>query len=493
MELYEYTAAELSAMMEKKECSSREVTESVFDRIEATEPQVKAYLTTQKEEACAQADAVDAKRAAGETLPPLAGIPVGVKDNICTKGLRTTCASHMLENFVPPYHATVVEKLLQQQAVITGKLNMDEFAMGSSTETSYFQKTANPHDIARIPGGSSGGSAAAVAAGSAVVALGSDTGGSIRQPASLCGVVGFKPTYGAVSRFGLVAFASSLDQIGPFGRSVTDAAILYDAICGPDMRDATSVRRKVTPIAPNLKNSVKGLKIGLLTQHFGEGVAPETKNAVLTAAKTLEAAGAVVKEVSVPSVDYSLSAYYIIASAEASSNLARFDGVKYGYRSENFHNLTEMYENTRSEGFGEEVKRRILLGTFVLSSGYYDAYYKRAKLLQQQMTQEFDDVFSECDLLLTPTTPDTAFLAGEKTSDPLQMYACDICTVPVNIAGLPAISVPCGFDSKNLPIGMQLIGPHFSEELLLNTAYSYETLSGGFCRIPEMTPKGGVQ
>ncbi len=493
MELYEYSAAKLSAMMEQGEISAHELCESVFRRIEGTDPEVHAYLTLQKEEALKQADEVDKLRRSGESLPPLAGIPVGIKDNICTKGLRTTCASRMLHNFVPPYDATVIKKLRAQYAVIPGKLNMDEFAMGSSTETSYFQKTANPHDLTRIPGGSSGGSAAAVAAGSAVVALGSDTGGSIRQPASLCGVVGLKPTYGAVSRFGLVAFASSLDQIGPFGRTVEDAALLYDAVCGPDSMDATSVRRDVTPIAPQLHASVKGLKIGLPHEYFEEGVEESTKKAVMNAAAELEKAGAKLIPLSLPSTGYGLSAYYIIASAEASSNLARFDGVKYGYRTEHFETLEQMYENTRSEGFGDEVKRRILLGTFVLSSGYYDAYYKRAKMLQQQMTREFVSVFEQCDLLLTPTTPYTAFKLGERIDDPLMMYRCDVCTVPVNIAGLPAVSLPCGRDDRGLPIGMQLIGPHFSEARLLNTAYSYEKLIGGFPPMPRLAGKEGAK
>lgn len=478
MKLYEMTASELSGQLKEKKISARELTEAVFARIDETESDIGAYITLNRETALKQADAVDQKRAAGEPLSPLAGIPIGIKDNICTKGMLTTCASRMLENFVPPYNATVMDKLAADDIVITGKLNMDEFAMGSSTETSYFKQTKNPADLTRVPGGSSGGSAAAVAAGEAVLALGSDTGGSIRQPSSFCGVVGLKPTYGSVSRYGLVAFASSLDQIGPIGKSVRDVAMLYSAICGPDKMDATSVRKSYPDFTRSLGKGISGLKLGLPKEYFGPGIDDETKNAVLAAAKLFEQNGAVVKEVSLPSTDYALSAYYIIASAEASSNLARFDGVKYGYRTPQYENLTEMYEKTRSEGFGTEVKRRILLGTFVLSSGYYDAYYKRAKLLQKRIAAEFASAFADCDLLLTPTTPGTAFKLGENTDDPLKMYAGDICTVTVNIAGLPALSIPCGTDSKGLPVGMQLIGAKFSEEQLLNAADWYESAAG---------------
>lgn len=480
MELYQMTAETLSQAMAKGECSSVEATRSVLGRIEKKDKETGAYLTLCGETALEQAAEVDKKRAAGEKLPPMAGIPVGIKDNICTRGVRTTCASRMLENFVPPYDAFVVEKLRQAGAVVLGKLNMDEFAMGSSTETSYFQKTRNPFDLERVPGGSSGGSAAAVAAGEAVIALGSDTGGSIRQPAAFCGVVGLKPTYSAVSRYGLVAFASSLDQIGPFGRSVKDTAMAFSAICGRDTQDATSALREYPDFTADWDISVKGLRVGLPKEYFGEGVAPDVREAVMKMAKALETQGAVLTEISLPSTDYALNTYYITASAEASSNLARYDGVKYGYRAKEFSNLTEMYENTRSEGFGAEVKRRIMLGTYVLSSGYYDAYYKKAKFTQLRIQAEFAEAFKGCDLLLTPTTPDTAFRIGENIDDQIKMYMNDVLTVPVNIAGLPGLSVPCGFDGKGLPIGAQLIGPKFSEAVLFRGAACWENLLGGF-------------
>ena len=480
MNLYEKTASELSSMLKSKEISSVELTESVFDRIESVEDKVNAYVTLNKEQALETAKAVDEKRANGEELSPLAGIPMGIKDNISTKGLRTTCASKMLENYVPPFNATVMNKLNDAGAVITGKLNMDEYAMGSSTENSFFGATKNPFDLERIPGGSSGGSAAAVAAQEAIVSLGSDTGGSIRQPAAYCGVVGLKPTYGAVSRFGLVAFASSLDQIGPFGKSVEDVAMVQSIINGHDKMDATSAYRDYTDVRANLNSDVKGLKIGLPKEYFGEGIDPEVKDKIHSAVKELEKQGAVVKEIELPSTDYALSAYYIISSAEASSNLARFDGVRYGYRAENYDGLIDMYERTRSEGFGDEVKRRIMLGTFVLSSGFYDAYYGKAKLLQRRISAEFNNAFADVDVIAAPTVPTTAFKIGENIGDPLKMYATDICTVTVNIAGLPAVSVPCGFDSKNLPVGLQLIGNKFTEQKLLNTAYAYEKIYGGF-------------
>lgn len=467
-------------MLKNKEISSVELTKSVFKRINDVEPKVDAYVTLDEENALRSAEAVDSKRSQGSELSPLAGIPIGIKDNISTKGLKTTCSSKMLGNYVPPFNATVMNKIYDADMVVTGKLNMDEFAMGSSTENSYFKPTHNPHDLERIPGGSSGGSAAAVAACEAVVSLGSDTGGSIRQPASYCGVVGLKPTYGAVSRYGLVAFASSLDQIGPIGKTVTDVAMLQSVINGHDKMDATSAYKDYTDLAANLDCSVQGLKIGLPKEYFGKGIDDEVKAKIMAAVKELEAKGAIVKEISLPSTDYALSSYYIISSAEASSNLARFDGVRYGYRAENYDGLIDMYEQTRSEGFGDEVKRRIMLGTFVLSSGFYDAYYKKAKLLQRRISAEFSAAFSDVDVIATPTVPTTAFKIGENTDDPLKMYATDICTVTVNIAGLPAISVPCGTDGKNLPIGLQLIGDKFTEQKLLNTAYAYEQLSGGF-------------
>lgn len=480
MELYQLTAEKLSELLAKKECSSVELTQSVLDRIKAKDREIGAYLTVCEEEALKKAAEVDEKREKGESLSALAGIPMGIKDNICTRGIRTTCASRILENFVPPYDAFVMEKLNAKDAVILGKLNMDEFAMGSSTENSYFQKTHNPWNTQCVPGGSSGGSAASVASGEAIVSLGSDTGGSIRQPAAYCGIVGLKPTYSSVSRYGLVAFASSLDQIGPMGRSVKDVAMLYSAICGRDPHDATSALREYPDFAAGIKKDVKGLRIGIPKEYFGEGVAEDVKAAVWNVAKTLEKESAVLVDVSLPSTDYALSAYYIIASAEASSNLARFDGVKYGYRAKEYKNLTEMYENTRSEGFGAEVKRRIMLGTYVLSSGYYDAYYKKAKFTQIRIQEEFCKAFESCDLLLTPTTPETAFKLGERVDDQVKMYMNDILTVTVNIAGLPGLSVPCGLDKKGLPVGCQLIGPKFSEQTLFNAASVWETSLGGF-------------
>ncbi|MEG0484979.1 MAG: Asp-tRNA(Asn)/Glu-tRNA(Gln) amidotransferase subunit GatA [Oscillospiraceae bacterium] len=477
MELQYKSATQLSAMLRAKEVSAVEIAESAFAQIAKTENQVDAFLTITKETAMESAKAVDAKLAKGEDIGALAGIPIAIKDNICTKGVKTTCASKMLENFIPPYNATVMEKLNDNGAVITGKVNMDEFAMGSSCENSYFKKTHNPWDLSRVPGGSSGGSAATVAACQVPLSLGSDTGGSVRCPASLCGIVGLKPTYGTVSRFGLVAFASSLDQIGTFARTVDDTALLFNAICGGDkMHDATSKDYHFEKI----RGDMHGVRIGLPKEYFGSGITQEVKQSVLKAAEDLKALGAEIIEVSLPSTDYALSAYYILSSAEASSNLARYDGVKYGYASQNAATLNDLYLNTRSEGFGAEVKRRIMLGTYVLSSGYFDAYYKRAKILQKSISSEFDSAFAKCDVLLTPTVPYTAFKLGEKTSDPVAMYAADICTVTVNIAGLPAVSVPCGFSENGMPIGMQLIGRKFSESKLLSVAKCYETMRGGF-------------
>ncbi len=480
MELYNKSAVELSSMLKSKEISSVELTNDVFQRIENVEDKVEAYVTLDKENALEKAKHIDEKISNGENLHPLAGIPIGIKDNISTKGLRTTCSSKMLENYVPPFNATVMDKINNAGMIVTGKLNMDEFAMGSSTENSYFKKTKNPFDLTRIPGGSSGGSAAAVAAREAIVSLGSDTGGSIRQPASYCGVVGLKPTYGTVSRYGLVAFASSLDQIGPIGKCVEDVAMLQSLINGYDKMDATSAYREYPDYKSMLSTDVKGLRIGLPKEYFGDGIDENVKSAVLNAVKELEKQGAIVKEISLPSTDYALSSYYIISSAEASSNLARYDGVKYGFRAENYDNLIDMYEKTRSEGFGDEVKRRILLGTFVLSSGFYDGYYKKAKLSQRKISAEFSESFKDIDVIATPTVPSTAFKIGENVDDPLKMYATDICTVTINIAGLPAISVPCGYDNSELPIGLQLIGDKFTEDKLLNTAYAYEKLFGGF-------------
>lgn len=480
MELYKLNASKLSKMLKDKECSALELTKSVLDRIEEKESDIGAYISVDKEGALKKAQEVDEKRCKGETLHTLAGIPIGIKDNICIKGMPTTCASKMLYNFVPPYNATVIEKLDKTDCVYLGKLNMDEFAMGSSTENSAFKKTKNPHNLEYVPGGSSGGSAAAVAAGEAIITLGSDTGGSIRQPSAYCGVVGLKPTYGSVSRYGLVAFASSLDQIGPIARSVEDLALTYSAICGKDSMDTTTVSREYPDFAKELDFNIKGLKIGIPKEYFAEGINNEVRESVMKVAKEYEKLGATLVSVSLPTIDYALSAYYIISSAEASSNLARFDGVKYGYRSEKFKNLEELYLNTRNEGFGAEVKRRIMLGTYVLSSGYYDAYYKKAKFTQQLIQKQYADAFTQCDLLLTPTTPDTAFKIGENIDDQVKMYLNDILTVMINIAGLPAISMPCGFDSKNLPIGCQLIGSKFSEQTLFNVSGCYENLIGGF-------------
>ncbi len=479
MKLYEKTASELSEMLAKKECSAVEIYNDVKSRIDSVEDKVGAYVTL-NENALEQAKSVDNARANGEELHPLAGIPIGIKDNISTKGLRTTCSSKMLENYVPPFNATVMEKINSAKMVVTGKMNMDEFAMGSSTETSYIHLTHNPHNLECVPGGSSGGSASAIASGEAILTLGSDTGGSIRQPAALCGAVGMKPTYGSVSRYGLVAFASSLDQIGPMGKSVKDVAMLQSLICGYDKMDATSKNIAYPDYYANLKNNVKGLRIGVPKEYFGEGIDSEVKESVYSAIELMKQNGAEIKEISLPSTEYAINTYYIIASAEASSNLARFDGVKYGYRAENYNGLTDMYEKTRSEGFGDEVKRRIMLGTFVLSSGFYDAYYKKAKLVQRKISEEFSNAFRECDVIATPTVPSSAFKIGENIGDPIKMYYNDVCTVTVNIAGLPAISVPCGFDSKNMPMGLQFIADKFCEQTLLDTAYAYEQLSGGF-------------
>ena len=480
MRLYEKTASELSEMLKNKECSAVELCNDVLARINETENKIGSYVTVAEESAKENAKKIDKAMAAGEKLHPLAGIPIGIKDNISTKGIRTTCSSKMLENYVPPFDATVMNKINNAGMTVLGKMNMDEFAMGSSTETSYMHLTRNPYNTECVPGGSSGGSAAAVAAGEAILTLGSDTGGSIRQPAALCGVVGMKPTYGSVSRYGLVAFASSLDQIGPLGKSVKDVAMLQSLICGHDRYDATSKNIEYPDYAAALKENAKGLKIGIPKEYFGEGIDSQVKESVMKAVKEFEEQGAVIKEISLPSTEYAINTYYIIASAEASSNLARFDGVKYGYRTAEYDGLVDMYEKTRSEGFGDEVKRRIMLGTFVLSSGYFDAYYKKAKRVQNRISQEFTDAFKECDIIATPTVPASAFKIGENIGDPIKMYYNDVCTVTVNIAGLPAISLPCGKDSAGMPMGLQLIGDKFSEQTLLNTAYTYEKICGGF-------------
>ena len=474
MELYEYTVHELIEKMEKGETTSVEITKSYFDRIKEKEPQVKAYISILEEDAIKKAKQIDEKRKNGEKLSKFAGIPIGIKDNMCITGTKTTCSSKMLENFVAPYDATVIEKLNAEDMIYLGKLNMDEFAMGSSTEHSAFEKTCNPWDLERVPGGSSGGSAAAVAANLAPWTLGSDTGGSIRQPASLCGVVGLKPTYGLVSRYGLVAFASSLDQIGPITKDVTDSAMLLNLIAGSDSKDSTTVNVEKKDYTLSLVNDVKGMKIGLPKEYIGEGVNEEVKQAILDVAKKYEEMGATVEECSFEVGKYATSVYYIIADAEASSNLGRFDGIRYGYRSEKYDNLKDIYKNSRSEGFGPEVKRRIMVGTYVLSSGYYDAYYKKAQKVRTVIKNAYDELFKKYDLLLTPTSPTTAFKFGEKSKNPLEMYLADICTVPVNIGGVPAISIPCGLDSKGMPIGFQLVGNAFDEETIFRAAYTYE-------------------
>lgn len=467
------TIHELHQKLVAKELSAVELTNAVIAHKAKTEPTVHAYLADSHEQALAVAAKVDEKIAAGEAISSLAGIPGAVKDNICIKDQQATCASRMLENFVPPYNASVVEKLTGEDYVSLGKLNMDEFAMGSSSESSAFAKTTNPWNAEYVPGGSSGGAAASVAAGSAVWALGSDTGGSVRQPASYCGVVGLKPTYGNVSRYGLIAYASSLDQIGPVTRDVTDAAIVLNAISGHDHRDSTSIPGERPDYTKALVNDVKGLKIGMPKEYFGEGLNSEVREALEKAAKVYEGLGAEIVEVSLPTSKYALSAYYIIALAEASSNLARYDGVSYGLRVP-ADNLVEMSTKTRSQGFGAEVQRRILLGTYVLSSGYYDAYYLKALKARRLIKNEFDAAFEKVDVLLTPTAPNTAFKFGEKINDPLSMYLEDICTTPVNLAGIPGISIPAGFASNGMPIGMQLLAPAMGEEVLFRTAYTFE-------------------
>ena len=474
MELYELTVHELRDKLAKKEITSEDITKSYIKRIEEKEPEVKAFVNTTTENAIEIAKEIDKKRAEGEKLSELAGIPIGIKDNICTKGVKTTCSSKMLENFVSPYDATVMEKVKAEDLIMLGKCNMDEFAMGASTEYSYFKKTSNPWNLNKVPGGSSGGSAAAVAAGMVPWALGSDTGGSVRQPSSFCGTVGLKPTYGLVSRYGLVAFASSLDQIGTITKDVEDNAMLLNVIAGHDAKDSTSVNVEKKDYTKALINDVKGLKIGIPKEYFGEGINPEVKEAVMNVAKKYEELGATVEECSISVTDYALATYYIIACAEASSNLGRFDGIRYGYRTENFSNLKDIYRNSRSEGFGSEVKRRIILGTYVLSSGYYDAYYKKAQKVRTIVKQAFKDLFKKYDVLLTPTAPTVAFDIGTRSNNPLEMYLADICTVSINIGGVPAMSVPCGLDREGMPIGFQLIGNHFDEETLYRAAYTYE-------------------
>ena len=474
-EITSLSLRQLSGCLRSGELTAVQAAEAYLASIRENDPSIRAYLSVLEEKAMGQAAETDRRRARGETLSPLAGVPAGIKDNICTKGVTTTCASRMLEHFVPPYSAHVIEKLEEAGAVTLGKLNMDEFAMGSSTENSFFQITHNPRDLARVPGGSSGGSAAAVAANEAAFALGSDTGGSIRQPAAFCGVVGMKPTYGTVSRYGLVAFASSLDQIGPLTRDVADSAMVMDCIAGHDSRDSTSIRMDKLPYASQLGQDIRGIKIALPEEFFGEGLSEDVRKGIQLAARRFQDLGAEIVRVSMPALTHALPAYYIISSAEASSNLARFDGIRYGYRSPDYEDISSLYKNSRSEGFGEEVKRRIMLGTFALSSGYYDAYYKKALQVRTLITRDYSRIFAACDCILSPVAPTTAYKIGEKTANPLEMYLGDIYTVPVNIAGLPGLSMPCAAASDGMPVGMQLIGPAFSEPLLYRVGYAYET------------------
>jgi aspartyl-tRNA(Asn)/glutamyl-tRNA(Gln) amidotransferase subunit A len=467
--------AEWRQQLQSGEVSARELTDHHLRRIEAVEPTVHAYLEVTAERARADADRIDALRAAGEPLPPLAGVPLAIKDNLCTKGVRTTCSSRMLESFVPPYESTVTERLWQAGGVLIGKTNLDEFAMGSSTETSAFGPSRNPWNPETVPGGSSGGSAAAVAAGECLGALGSDTGGSIRQPASFCGVVGLKPTYGRVSRYGLVAFASSLDQVGPFATSVADAAELLQAIAGEDPRDSTCLKAPVPDYSAALNQPVRGLRVGLVRECFeAEGLDPQVKASVMAAAAQLEALGCELVEVSCPRFNDGIATYYVIAPSEASANLARYDGVKYGYRAADAASLAEMTARSRAEGFGDEVQRRILIGTYALSAGYVDAYYKKAQQVRTLIRRDFDRAFEGVDVLLTPTSPTTAFRFGAHRDDPLAMYLADLLTIPANMAGLPAISLPCGFDDTGLPIGVQMITGVLQEERLLQVAHHYE-------------------
>ena len=484
MDILTYSAVELAQAIKAGETTAVEAMKAVLDRIDASEESIHAYVTIDREAALAKAEAVQKQIEAGELTGPLAGVPVAIKDNMCTEGVLTTCSSRILGNFIPTFTAEAVKNLEKAGAVMIGKTNMDEFAMGSTTETSAYGVTRNPWNTEHVPGGSSGGSAAAVAAEECFFALGSDTGGSIRQPASFCGVVGLKPTYGTVSRYGLIAYGSSLDQIGPLTKDVTDCATVMEAIASHDTKDSTSIDRaaigKDTDFTSALIEDVKGMKIGIPRDYFGDGLDSEVKEAVLAAARALEAKGAIVEEFDLSLVEYAIPTYYTIAAAEASSNLERFDGIKYGYRTSEYEGLHNMYKKTRSEGFGPEVKRRIMLGSFVLSSGYYDAYYLKALRVKAMIRKAFDDAFSKYDLILGPVAPTTAPKLGESLSDPLKMYLGDIYTISVNLAGLPGISVPCGVDSQGLPIGMQLLADSFEEKKLIQAAYTYEKIRGEF-------------
>lgn len=474
MKLFEQPAHVLHDMLVNKEITSLELTQAVLARIDEVEGDVQAYLTITREEALAQAKVVDEKIAKGEEIAFLEGIPGAIKDNICTKGIKTTCASKILQKFVPPYDATVMQKLEAQNPVVLGKTNLDEFAMGGSTENSAYHPTCNPWNTDCVPGGSSGGSAAAVAAGTAVWALGSDTGGSIRQPASFCGVVGMKPTYGRVSRYGLVAYASSLDQIGPITKDVTDCAHILNIIAGRDEMDSTSLDVQVPDFTKALVQNVKGLKIGLPKEYFVKGMDPEVEAAVKNGVKELEKLGAEVVEISLPNTDYAISTYYLIAPAEAATNLARYDGVSYGERAEDAADLVEMMTKTRTQYLGEEVKRRIMIGNYALSAGYYDAYYLKALKVRRLVKEDYDKAFKDVDVIICPAAPSVAYKIGEKIANPLEMYLQDACTVPLNLAGLPGISVPCGYNKDKMPIGMQIIGKALDEETILRVAYTYE-------------------
>ena len=489
MDRRDMTISAWRQQLQSGEVSSRELVDQHLKRLESSEPSLNAFVEVTADQARAEASRIDEARAAGETLGPLAGLPLAIKDNLCTKGVRTTCSSRMLEQFVPPYESTVTERLWQAGGVLVGKTNLDEFAMGGSTETSAFGATQNPWNTAHVPGGSSGGSAAAVAAGSCVASLGSDTGGSIRQPASFCGVVGLKPTYGRVSRWGLVAFASSLDQVGPFAGSVADVAELLQVIAGPDPRDSTCLDAEVPDFSAGLNQSIKGLKVGVIKECFdAEGLDPEVKASVQASAAQLEALGAELVEVSCPRFNDGIATYYVIAPSEASANLARYDGVKYGFRAEDAESLAAMTARSRAEGFGAEVQRRILIGTYALSAGYVDAYYKKAQQVRTLIRRDFDAAFGQVDVLLTPTSPTTAFGFGAHAEDPLAMYLADLLTIPANMAGLPAISLPCGFDGAGLPIGVQLITGVLQEERLLQVAYHYEQAA----RVMEKRPQASL-
>jgi aspartyl-tRNA(Asn)/glutamyl-tRNA(Gln) amidotransferase subunit A len=485
MSLFDQSIADLHERLHKKELTVSDLVDQSYKRINEVEDKVQAFLTLNEENAREIAKNLDSKLGTDEARGLLFGMPIGIKDNIVTQNLRTTCASKILENFDPIYDATVMQKLKQAETITIGKLNMDEFAMGSSTENSGYQKTKNPWNIETVPGGSSGGSAASVAAGEVLFSLGSDTGGSIRQPAAYCGVVGLKPTYGRVSRFGLVAFASSLDQIGPVTRTVEDNAYLLQAISGYDPMDSTSANLAVPNYVESLTGDIKGLRIAVPKEYLGEGVQEEVRQSVLDSLKVLEKMGATWEEVSLPHSKYALATYYLLSSSEASANLSRFDGVRYGYRTPNAENLIDMYKKTRAEGFGDEVKRRIMLGTFALSSGYYDAYYKKAQKVRTLIKQDFENVFAKYDVIVGPTTPTPAFKIGEKTADPLTMYANDILTIPVNLAGVPGISVPCGF-SNGLPLGLQIIGKHYDEKTVYRVAHAFEQATDFHKQKPEL-------